>query len=74
MAKDARLTLWTSAAGKGGQHRRASDFAQAPRRPIDTLFAATLINQVSPHADTLARSPYEAPRAVRAGIWRVVKA
>lgn len=72
MAKDGRLSVWTSAARSGGYGRRAGD-APSPRRPIDTLFAATLINQVTPHADTLARSPYEAPHPVRAGIWRVVK-
>jgi hypothetical protein len=58
---------------RSGWDRRAND-RRAPRRSIDTLFAASLINQIAPAQDTLARCPYAAARTVRPGIWRVVEA
>ena len=50
-----------------GTERRSTD-RRAPGRRLDTLFAAHLINQVRPAADTLAGDPYAAARTVRAGL------
>jgi len=58
---------------RSGWDRRAGD-RRTPRRSIDTLFAASLINQIAPAAETAPRNPYAAPRIVRAGIWRTVEA
>jgi len=58
---------------RSGWDRRAGD-RRAPRRSIDTLFAASLINQITPAAETAAHNPYAAPRVIRPGIWRTLKA
>ncbi len=58
---------------RSGWDRRAGD-RRAPRRAIDTLFAASLINQIAPAAEVTAHNPYAVPRIVRAGIWRTVEA
>ena len=51
-----------------GGDRRGSD-RRAPRRKIDTLFAASLINQIKPDAPTFAKDPYAAiPARIRTGI------
>lgn len=53
--------------------RRQAD-RRAPRRRLDTLFAATLINQVSPAEQTLAACPYARDKAPSAGMVVNVKA
>lgn len=57
---------------RGGDRRSAH--RRAPVRQFDTLFATTLINQLDAAPETLARSPYEAEKRVRPGIWRDLKA
>lgn len=57
---------------RGGDRRSAH--RRAPRRQFDTLFATTLINQLEAAPETLARSPYEAEKPLRAGIWRDLRA
>jgi hypothetical protein len=47
--------------------RRSGD-RRAPRRWLDPLFAATLVNQVAPAETHYARGYGEAPRGPRAGI------
>lgn len=47
--------------------RRALD-RRAPRRRIDTLFAASLINQVSPQDEQQPTAPYAKGKIVRAGL------
>lgn len=48
------------------QDRRQGD-RRAPQRRIDTLFAATLINQLSPDRQTLAACPYAKAQQPRPG-------
>jgi hypothetical protein len=73
-----RATDWLaearcSTSGQGGDTRRGSERRandrRAPRRTIDTLFAASLINQIEPDASAPAANPYRAISArIRAGI------
>ena len=57
----------SDAEGRRGQDRRSND-RRAPRRRFDPLFAATLINQITP-GEAAAPQPYAAaPRGVRAGL------
>ncbi|MEJ0060737.1 MAG: hypothetical protein WDM79_14680 [Terricaulis sp.] len=70
-----RSTDWLRAApaSEGGEgdrrdcDRRASD-RRAPRRRIDPLFAATLINQVTPSSSTVPAAYRAAPPALRRGV------
>jgi hypothetical protein len=52
--------------------RRAHD-RRGVRRPLDTMFAATLVAQITP-AEEVSTGGYEAPRHVRAGIAFDLKA
>lgn len=70
METEARLS-WQGE--RRGGDRRAGD-RRAPRRPLDTLFAATLINQLAAPPETPPRTPYAGQRRVRAGIWRDLSA
>ncbi len=81
MSERARLHHAGYDAGAGfepeGERRgfeRRSQERRAPRRVLDTLFAMSLVNQVAPAHETLARSPYDAEKRVRAGIWRDFRA
>lgn len=49
------------------RERRALD-RRAKRSRLDTLFAASLINQVSPSADATPASPYNQTKRSRAGL------
>lgn len=55
-----------------GYERRAADRRtgdrRAPRRRIDTLFAASLINQVKPQAEPPPMRPYADANKIRCGI------
>ncbi len=70
-----RSTDWLAAApqaddadGERRAHDRREGDRRAPRRRIDTLFTATLINQVSPDQQTLAACPYAKAKLPRAGM------
>jgi hypothetical protein len=70
-----RSTDWLAAApqaedasGERREHDRRQSDRRAPRRRLDTLFAATLINQVTPSEDTLAACPYAKAKTPRAGM------
>jgi hypothetical protein len=61
------------AGSRRGGDRRATD-RRAPRRWLDPLFAATLVNQVAPAETQYARG-YAAPKSkLRAGIVVNVRA
>jgi len=49
---------------RAGADRRSGD-RRAPTRPFDPLFALTLICQVKPFTDLLARSPYTVEEPLR---------
>lgn len=54
------------AGGRSGKDRRASD-RRAPRRTLDPLFAATLVNQIAP-PEVVYAPGYQPKSALRPGI------
>lgn len=57
-----RASDWLAApsAEQSGDDRRAGD-RRSPRRPLDPLFAATLVNQVAPAESVYAHYPQARP-------------
>lgn len=66
MSVPVTITLVDETGERRRSDRRAQDW-RTPRRPLNTLFAATLVNQIAPQATTSQRAYPGAP-GPRAGI------
>lgn len=70
---EARPTLLYATEETRSDRDRREGPRRAPKRPLDPLFAATLVNQVAPAEEVYAQG-YPPKRAIRAGIAIDVRA